>query len=509
MLYSNDIGNLILGAICNDCSLALKDKMPLVKYDFEPNQFHKIVFVSVYNLALKGVKEATEVEITEFLENYTSEYNTFTDNNGIEYIKTIRTLAKVDNFDYYWQTLKKYSLLRKYKESGFDINKFFDESKDETKERQKVDKVSIDDIVNYYDKLQCDIKNDFLFNNDIEEMICGDGFDNLLDELEKEPMVGGQLASPILTNLYRGWCKGHLLLRGAPSSFGKTLMSIMDLLMVGCLKIWNEDEQKFIDNPYYQGKAVLIHSEQKSFTEIQPRVVSVLAKINYSTILDGNYTKEEKQRLIEAGRILKESEFKIVNYPNFTSSGMREKCKQLALEGYEYFYQDYIWNNSYIISDMKKTMGLTNISEPNALLNFSNQLKMIAEEFDIAMATSMQLNDTYKTAEILDEGCLYASKAVKTKLDNGCITTYPKEKDIKQLDLLISKWNRKYNTNNNFELLRPNMLTSCFKTRYGKYGDNVKIWSYIDKSIGKITDMFATDEHNNLINIQPMYIKRN
>ena len=94
MLYSNDIGNLILGAICNDCSLVLKDKMPLVKYDFEPNQFHKIVFVSVYNLALKGVKEATEVEITEFLENYTSEYNTFTDNNGIEYIKTIRTLAK-------------------------------------------------------------------------------------------------------------------------------------------------------------------------------------------------------------------------------------------------------------------------------------------------------------------------------------------------------------------------------------------------------------------------------
>ena len=362
MLYSNDIGNLILGAICNDCSLALKDKMPLVKYDFEPNQFHKIVFVSVYNLALKGVKEATEVEITEFLENYTSEYNIFTDNNGIEYIKTIRTLAKIDNFDYYWQTLKKYSLLRKYKESGFDINKFFDESKDETKERQKVDKVSIDDIVNYYDKLQCDIKNDFLFNNDIEEIICGDGFDNLLDELEKEPMVGGQLASPILTNLYRGWCKGHLLLRGAPSSFGKTLMSIMDLLMVGCLKIWNEDEQKFVDNPYYQGKAVLIHSEQKSFTEIQPRVVSVLAKINYSTVLDGNYTKEEKQRLIEAGRILKESEFKIVNYPNFTSSGMREKCKQLALEGYEYFYQDYIWNNSYIISDMKKTMGLTNIS---------------------------------------------------------------------------------------------------------------------------------------------------
>lgn len=88
-------------------------------------------------------------------------------------------------------------------------------------------------------------------------------------------------------------------------------------------------------------------------------------------------------------------------------------------------------------------MGLTNISEPNALLHFSNQLKMIAEEYNIAMATSMQLNDNYKTAEIIDESCLYSSKAVKTKLDNGCITTYPREKDIKQVDGLISKWNRK------------------------------------------------------------------
>lgn len=150
-------------------------------------------------------------------------------------------------------------------------------------------------------------------------------------------------------------------------------------------------------------------------------------------------------------------------------------------------------------------MGLTNISEPNALLHFSNQLKMIAEEYNIAMATSMQLNDNYKTAEIIDESCLYSSKAVKTKLDNGCITTYPREKDIKQVDGLISKWNRKNNTD--FEILRPNVLTSCFKTRYGRYGDNIRIWSYMDKSVGNITDMFVTDANNNPINIKPMYIE--
>lgn len=505
MLYSNDIGNLILGAICNNCTLMFNSKMPLNKSDFEPNQFHEIIFVCVYNIALKGAKEASEIEIAEFLENYPAQNNIFKDNDGIEYIRTIKALSKAENYEYYWNTVKKYSLLREYKATGFEIQDIYDENKNETEERNKFDKCQLKDIINYFDSKQCNIKKHFAFNEETEEMICGDGFADLLDELEKEPMVGGQLASPILTNLYRGWCKGHLILRGAPSSFGKTLMSIMDLIMVGSLKLYDEKEHKFIDNQYYQGKAVLIHSEQKSETEIQTRVISVLSKVNYSTILDGKFTKEEKERLLEAGNILKKSEFKIVNYPNFTATGMRELCQRLSIEGYEYFYQDYIWNNSYIISDMKKTMGLTNISEPNALLHFSNQLKMIAEEYNIAMATSMQLNDNYKTAEIIDESCLYASKAVKTKLDNGCITTYPREKDIKQVDGLISKWNRKNNTD--FEILRPNVLTSCFKTRYGRYGDNIRIWSYMDKSVGNITDMFVTDANNNPINIKPMYIE--
>ena len=85
MLYSNDIGNLILGAICNNCTLMFNSKMPLNKSDFEPNQFHKIIFVCVYNIALKGAKEASEIEIAEFLENYPAQNNIFKDNDGIEY----------------------------------------------------------------------------------------------------------------------------------------------------------------------------------------------------------------------------------------------------------------------------------------------------------------------------------------------------------------------------------------------------------------------------------------
>lgn len=337
-------------------------------------------------------------------------------------------------------------------------------------------------------------------------MLCGDGFDELLDELETEPMVGAQLSQPILNNLFRGWCKGHLILRGSPSSFGRTLMGGMDIITVGCKKLYDSDKDEWYDNPYYQGKSVIIHSEQASKKEIQTRLCSILAQVPYHVELDGAFTKEEKDRLSMAGKVTKESGLKIINYPNFTATGIRSLFKRLSIEGYEYFYQDYTWNNSHIISDMKKTMGLTNVTEPNALLHFVNELKLVAEELDIAVMTSMQLNDTYKTAEIIDEGCLYASKAVKTKLDCGFITTTPRKKELAQIEPLIMSWNKKHNKNG-MEMIRPNMLCSCFKVRYGRYGENVKVWSYIDKGIGKTIDMFTTNADNEPIKIDPLYIE--
>jgi replicative DNA helicase len=50
----------------------------------------------------------------------------------------------------------------------------------------------------------------------------------------------------MLNSLYRGWCKGHLLLRGAPSSMGKTTMGISDLCNVASLKVWDDDKNDFV-----------------------------------------------------------------------------------------------------------------------------------------------------------------------------------------------------------------------------------------------------------------------
>ena len=506
MIYSSSIADRLLACYLQEPSLLLNSKYPLDKDEFII-QFQKILYVVIYNLAVNGCKSISIMDIEEWLKPYTAQYNVYKENNGDEYISTVIELVDYENFESYYKHFRKFSCLREYKENGFDIKKFWDEEKTEESQIENLNNYEIEDIINHFEKLQTEVRKKFFLNDKVEIMTCGEDFDDLLDELEEEPMIGAGLCSPMLNSLYRGWCRGHLILRGSPSSFGKTTMGISDQANVSCLKIWSEEEQDFVDNPYYQGKGCYIHTEQKMREEIQPRFIANISGIPYHKILDGNFTKEEKKRLSMAGKIIKESELKLINYPTFTSNGLRDLIKDLSLDGYEYVTFDYCWDNFYIGSELKAISG-TAIRQDMSLLHLVDTLKLSAEQFDVGVATMIQLNGREKEVDIVDESCLFGSKSVKTKLDNGSIYMYPKQKELKQVETLISKWNNKYNSQNFGNTIIPNAVSHCFKTRYSRYGQNIKIWHYVDNSIGKMTDMFATTWDNKPIDIPMMYIER-
>lgn len=506
MICNHTVNDRLLGCYLQRPELTLDSKYPLDKDEWTI-LFQKILYATIYNLALNGCKSVSIIDIDEFVKPYQSEYNVLDDNNFEDYITTVIELTDVDNFEYYYAEFRKFSCLNAYKEKGFDIKKFYDEDKNEESQLENLNQYSIEDIVNWFEKQQSDVRKQFFLNDKIEVMTCGDGFDELLDELEEEPMIGAGLCSPTLNNLYRGWCRGHLILRGSPSSFGKTCMGISDQNNVSVLKIWSDEAQDFIDNPYYQGKGAYIHTEQKMREEIQPRFMANISGIPYHKILDGDFTKEEKERLSEAGRIAKESELRIINYPMFTANGLREMIKNLSLDDYEYITFDYCWDNFYIGSELKAISG-TAIRQDMSLLHLVDTLKMSAEQFDVAVATMIQLNGREKEVDIVDESCLFGSKSVKTKLDNGSIYMYPRQKELKQVESLIAKWNNKYNKQAFGGTIIPNAVSHCFKTRYGRFGQNVKVWHYVDNSIGKMIDMFATTWDNKPIDIPPLYIER-
>ena len=506
MICNHTVNDRLLGCYLQRPELTLDSKYPLDKDEWTI-LFQKILYATIYNLALNGCKSVSIIDIDEFVRPFVSEYNVLQDNNFEDYITTVIELTDVDNFEYYYTEFRKFSCLNAYKEKGFDIKKFYDEDKSEESQLENLNQYSIEDIVNWFEKQQSDVRKQFFLNDKIEVMTCGDGFDELLNELEEEPMIGAGLCSPTLNNLYRGWCRGHLILRGSPSSFGKTCMGISDQNNVSILKIWSDEAQDFVDNPYYQGKGAYIHTEQKMREEIQPRFMANISGIPYHKILDGDFTKEEKERLSEAGKIAKESELRIINYPMFTANGLREMIKNLSLDDYEYITFDYCWDNFYIGSELKAISG-TAIRQDMSLLHLVDTLKMSAEQFDVAVATMIQLNGREKEVDIVDESCLFGSKSVKTKLDNGSIYMYPRQKELKQVESLIAKWNNKYNNQAFGGTIIPNAVSHCFKTRYGRFGQNIKVWHYVDNSIGKMIDMFATTWDNKPIDIPPLYIER-
>lgn len=505
MLYNYSVADRLLGCYLQKPELCLNTKYPIKKEEFQV-LFHRIIYATVYNLSIQGCKEVTIMDVDQFVKPYQSEYNVLQDNSFEDYIINITQLSSLDNFEYYYNEFRKMSCLNKYKEEGFDITKFYDEEKTEESQLENLNQYSLDDIVNYYDKIATDVKNEYLVDDTVEQMICGEDWEETLKEFEEDPMIGAGLCSPMLNSLYRGWCKGHLILRGAPSSFGKTLFGIADQVNVSCLKLWSDEQQCFVDNPYYQGKGAYIHTEQKMEKEIQPRFISTISGVPYHKILDGNFTAEEKERLRIAGEIARESGLMIINMPQFTAESLRQKIKSLALQGYEYITFDYVWNNFYIVSELKKINGGSSVREDQALLHLVDTLKMSAEEFDVGISTMIQLNGREKEVEIVDESCLFGSKSVKTKLDNGSIFMYPRKKELKQVEMLVEKWNHKNNTKFGKQII-PNGVSHCFKTRYSRYGQNIKIWHYLDKSIGRVVDMFATTAENYPIDIPMMYIE--
>lgn len=505
-VYDSSNSNFLLGALLNNPQMCLDNRYPIQKEDFSPILFHRIVFACIYNLAINGVKECDEIIIKDFLMNHEAQLNIFEENKGSSFVATVKELAKANNYEYYYDILRKNSALRDAYEDGEDISTFWDFNLDDEINRENLNKYTLKDIIDFYDKKMVKRKQKYLVNSGIQTMIVGDGFDRLLKQFEESPMIGAGLSSPILNELYRGVNRGHLVLRGAPSSFGKTTMAVADLCNMSCKKMWSEEKKDFIVNPSYQGAGYLIHTEQLMEKEIQPRFISTVSGVPYHVILDGKVTKDQRERLLETAEITKDSRIQLIDYPTFTPKGLENKIRDLALDGYEYGVFDYIWASSYAFEEFRKMVG--GQREDQLLLHMSNTLKLVAEETNTGIMTMMQLNGKEKDAEIVDESCLFGGRSVKTKLDNGSIYMYPRKKELEQVGSLIARWNEQNGdiTDRFGTGIVPNAVSHVFKARYSRYGMNIKVWHYVDNSLGRIVDMFATTWDNEPIKVPPLVI---
>ena len=220
-LYSTTIADRCLGSYLSRPELILDSNYPVRKEDFV-SQFHQIIYVTLYNLYTSGCQSFSLMDINEYLKPYEAQYNIYKDSDGDNYIQVITELTDPDNFDYYYEQLRKFSCLRMYREKGYDIDVFYDVTKSEESQLENLNKYTIQDIINHYDGINLDIRQEFL--SGMSETECneaGDGLDEFLDRLSETPLYGVSFLSDMLNAATRGLMDGQLTCFSSPSGIGK------------------------------------------------------------------------------------------------------------------------------------------------------------------------------------------------------------------------------------------------------------------------------------------------
>ena len=117
----------VIGTLYNHPDLLdEEDKYRIYEEDFVED-FHKIVFGSIYKLHELGVKEMSLENISDFLHTREKSLAIYSANKGEEYLLKVSNSANLNTFDYYYNRLKKFTLLRMYHNYGVDVSFIYDD----------------------------------------------------------------------------------------------------------------------------------------------------------------------------------------------------------------------------------------------------------------------------------------------------------------------------------------------------------------------------------------------
>ena len=116
----------IIGSVYQNPQI-LEDEQYTFTLDDFIEEFHKVIFGSIYNLHQLGVKKISSANIEDYLESRPKKLAVYKANRGSEYLEKISENSQVAAFNYYYHRLKKMTLLRLYNEEvGMDLSWLYD-----------------------------------------------------------------------------------------------------------------------------------------------------------------------------------------------------------------------------------------------------------------------------------------------------------------------------------------------------------------------------------------------
>ena len=391
------------------------------------------------------------------------------------------------------------SLLRAYDRYGIDVSFIYDpdnilDTEKKQLQEDNLDNSSLEHIAQLIDDRIEQIKYEYV--NDVEGVAvqAGDGIFELLDDLEQHPIAGSPLYGPLINTVTRGARLKKFYLRSAATGVGKTRSMIADSCYIACNKIYDDTFGSWIKNGIQE--PVLYITTEQDKNEIQTMMLAFLSNVNEEHIIYNEYQGNEKERVIEAAKILKDSPLYIRELPDFSLQDVENEIKKgIRDHDVKYIFHDYIHTSMKILEEITRRSGGVKLREDNILFMLSNKLKDICNQYGVFIMSATQLNGDYVDSKTPDQNLLRGAKSIADKVDYGSILLNVQDDDLISLEKILST--KLFDT--------PTIKMSVYKNRRGRY-KGVILWCKADLGTCRITPMFCTTYAYELVPIDDIKI---
>ena len=477
--------------------LDYSDKYTITEEDF-PDQFHKIVFGTIFKLHELGSEKITINNILDYLSSRPKSEAIFIKQKGEEWLAKAVENAQTEAFDYYYNRMKKMTLLRAFDSYGFDVSDIYDpdniiDSKKRQQQEDILDNSTLEDLAQKVQDKVDQIKATYVDDEWGEAHQAAEGIFDLLKQLKESPDVGVPLYGPLINTITRGARLKKFYLRSAATGIGKTRSMIADCCYIGCNRIY-DDVFGWIRNGV--AEPTLFIATEQDLTEVQTMMLAFLANVNEEHIMNGKYEGDEEERVMEAGKILENSPIYVEILPDFSLQDVEDKIKKnIRDHDVKYVFHDYVHTSLKILEEITRRAGGIRLREDNVLFMLSTRLKDLCNKYGIFIMSATQLNGDYQTSETPDQNLLRGAKSIADKIDFGSILLATTTEDIDNLQQILA--------NNAFD--KPNIKLSIYKNRRGRY-KGIYLWCKADLGTCRIKPMFATTYTYEIVQIDNLKI---
>ena len=474
--------------------LSEKDKYNLQPSDFE-SRFERYIFIAILNSYTNGAQSLSEIDIDNYLMEHKDQYLLFQQNNGISYLQDALYMSTPENFEYYYNRIKKFNCLKDLKKSGFDISEFYEENELNPRQfeiNQRFETLKPKDIFDSLKRRIYKVEGEYVEGDASVTTDVSVGIDELLEKLKNSPDAGARFQGKYFNTVTRGARKGKYYIVSFPSGGGKTRLLLGEAcyLAFPMRYSWETMEWKITGNAE---KTLFIATEQAK-EEIQTMVVAYLTGINEDVILYGHFTKEQQTIIDQAKEVIKKykNNLMIVQIPmpsvEIVKSVIRQNC---IVNDTKNVFFDYIFSNPALLNEFRDLR----IREDVALLMLSTALKDLAVEQDVFMMSATQLNSSQDTNEkgIKNQNSIRGSKSIVDKADIAMIGGLVPDDQRDQIAPYVAKYGM------------PTQVYDVYKVRRGKW-TNLKIWSNVDLGTCRRSDVFVTDSNIKEIEVPIMEV---